>query len=265
MAKVLLVDDQDYVRQLICEELPDERHEALAAGDVKSEQQWRQREANLRCLFGKLLNVQENKRRRMARELNDRVAERLFAIRYGVEKHLSATSGNSRLEGFTLDDVLSVTKEAINETRRISWNLLPSELEDLGLIPSINGLIRHFFDSYPNIAVLRHLHIRESQIPGRLKIVIYRILEETLNNVGRHSGANRTSISLICKNKKLEFCGKDDGGGFDVVKVFNSNNHFDKGLGLQYVKESTHMSEGIFSVQSEPGLGTCIHASWNLD
>ncbi len=230
----------------------------------QTEQDLLYNELELRRLSAKLMDAQEDERKRVARDLHDSIAGKLSAIKYGVEKKLGEMTGGVSSGGITLEDVLSETKEAIEETRRISRNLWPSQLEDLGLIPSIDGLIRRFSSHYPNIDVVKDLKVEETQIPRRLKIAIYRIFQEALNNAGEHSGASRVRLSLVCKNSNLELCAKDNGQGFKPEEVLNNKDTSSKGMGLESMKERTEISKGVFSFWSNPGKGTTIFATWRF-
>ena len=230
----------------------------------QTERELLQKESDLKQLSAKLVDAQEDERKRVARELHDSIAGKLSAIKYGVEKKLGemeeAPSG-----GISLEDVLSEVKEAIEETRRISRNLWPSQLEDLGLIPSIDGLIRQFSGHYPGVEAIKEIDVDESEIPNRLKIAVYRILQEALNNAGKYSGATEVDVSLMRKNSNLEFCLKDNGQGFDPETELSPQNRSGKGMGLESMKERTEVSGGAFSIWSKPGEGTAVFATWRLD
>ncbi len=238
-------------------------HEEIAERK-QTERELLQKESDLKGLSAKLVDAQEDERKRVARELHDSIAGKLSAIKYGVEKKLGemeeAPSG-----GISLEDVLSEVKEAIEETRRISRNLWPSQLEDLGLIPSIDGLIRQFSGHYPGLEAIKEIDVDENEIPKRLKIAVYRILQEALNNAGKYSGATEVEVSLMRKNSNLEFCLKDNGQGFDPETVLNPQNGSGKGMGLESMKERTEVSGGAFSIWSKPGEGTAVFATWRLD
>jgi len=238
-------------------------HEEIAERK-QTERELVEKEQDLRRLSTKLVDAQEDERKRVARELHDSIAGKLSAIKYGVEKKLGEMGADVASGGITLEDVLSEVKEAIEETRRISRNLWPSQLEDLGLIPSIDGLIRQFKTHNPDVEMVKEIDVEENKIPKRLKIAIYRILQEALNNAGKYSAASRIRVSLARKNSNLEFCAKDNGRGFDPEMVLNPEGD-SSGMGLESMKERTEVSEGDFSVWSKPGEGTAVFATWRLD
>lgn len=231
----------------------------------ETEKELLQNEMELKQLSVKLVDAQEDERKRVARELHDSIAGKLSAIKYGVEKKLGEMKGHTPSGGITLEDVLGQIKETIEETRRISRNLWPSQLEDLGLIASVDGLIRQFSNRYPDVKMSKEIKVEEARIPKRLKIVIYRLLQEALNNAGKYSGADRVSVSLIRRNNNLEFWVKDNGCGFDPEGGVFTRGNSAEGMGLDSMRERTEIAEGEFSVWSKTGEGTAIFATWRLD
>jgi signal transduction histidine kinase len=98
-------------------------------------------------------------------------------------------------------------------------------------------------------------------VPGSLKIVIYRILQEAMNNAARHSKASELFVSLKQEAGRLQLRVRDNGMGFHAEQP-PSEEGLDRGLGLASMKERTELSNGSFSIESHPGVGTTILASW---
>jgi len=107
------------------------------------------------------------------------------------------------------------------------------------------------------------IEIEEDQVPDPLKIVIYRVLQEALNNIARHSGANLVHISLKPTGGMIEMIIDDNGEGFEM-KFILSHQRSDRGLGIGSMKERTELSGGSFLIESGKGLGTILRASWPL-
>ena len=101
-------------------------------------------------------------------------------------------------------------------------------------------------------------------MPDSLKIVIYRVLQESLNNIAKHSQATLVCFSLKATNGKIELAIDDNGVGFDVEQVL-SGEESRRGIGLAGMKERTELSGGFFSVESHAGAGTTVRASWPCD
>lgn len=138
-------------------------------------------------------------------------------------------------------------------------NLRPALLGDLGLLPTIGWFVRDYQKTYPHIRVEKQTEIEETQMPDPLKPVIYRILQEAMNNIAKHSKANRVSISLMRKRgDRIELVIEDNGIGFDTESV-------KKGLGLGSMRERAELSGGLFDNESVKGKGTVIRASWPIE
>jgi signal transduction histidine kinase len=105
--------------------------------------------------------------------------------------------------------------------------------------------------------------LAEDEVPASEKIVIYRVMQEALSNVAKHSQASHVSLSLIKSDHRLEFIIKDNGIGFDAQEEIVKRNPWG-GLGLRSMNERTELSGGLFEVESVKGKGTTIHASWPL-
>ncbi|MCJ7493093.1 MAG: PAS domain S-box protein, partial [Deltaproteobacteria bacterium] len=145
----------------------------------------RESENRLHHLSSQLLATQENERRRIARELHDSIGQSLAATKFILEKKLNQLSKGSPPSGVTLEDVIPMIQNAIEESRRISMDLWPSVLDDLGILSAISWFCRQFGMVYSSISVEKQLDIREDEVPTPLKVVIYRVLQETLNNIAK--------------------------------------------------------------------------------
>jgi PAS domain S-box-containing protein len=215
----------------------------------------------LRFLSQKLADAQELERKRIAQELHDSVAGKLSAIKYGVEKALAELDSNKLPTGISLKDVVPMVQGAIQETRRISARLTPVGLDDLGILSTITGSCREFQKIYSHVQVQEQFDVQENDIPEPLKIVIYRILQEALNNVAKHSRAKAVHISLWKTGGNIELAVKDNGQGFDPEQVPWTNED-EYGMGLSGMKERAELSAGFFEVLSAKGKGTTIRVLW---
>jgi signal transduction histidine kinase len=139
--------------------------------------------------------------------------------------------------------------------------LHPSILDDLGLFAAIRAICREFKEVYADIRVTTDLEIHEHEVPGSLKILIFRILQEALNNVAKHSGADTVNLSLKKNKRKIELTIKDNGKGFDLHEVLHADSQ-EHGLGLQSMRERTELFGGSIDIRSKAGKGTTICANW---
>lgn len=107
------------------------------------------------------------------------------------------------------------------------------------------------------------IDVQEDDISNPVKSVIYRVLQEALNNISKHTQTALVNLSLQEKDRAIEFTVQDHGQGFDLNAVLSEKNYA-KGLGLSGMRERTHLSGGSFSIESSKGIGTTIRASWPL-
>lgn len=234
-----------------------ERKQAEAALQ-KSEEQ-------LRFLSSQLLRAQENERKRIAGELHDGIGQILSAIKFGVEDTLNRLDKHTSTEATkALEAVIPVIQHGVEEVRRICMDLRPSILDDLGILATISWFCREFQVIYSGILIEQEIDIEEGDVPEALKIVIYRVLQEALNNIAKHSKANLVRLCLKKQGDALELCVEDNGLGFNLADEL-ARDASKRGLGLASMKERTETSGGSFSVTSVPGKGSSLRASWSLE
>jgi signal transduction histidine kinase len=142
-------------------------------------------------------------------------------------------------------------------------DLWPYVLDDIGILATIDWYCREFAKDHPGLTIEREDGLTEHEIPSSAKIVIYRILQETLSNVAKHSQASRITLRLMKKDHRMEFSVGDDGIGFDPEETIAKRALWG-GLGLLNIKARTELSRGLFGVESVKGKGTTIRASWPI-
>jgi len=233
----------------------------MSVADISAQ---KRAESALRDLSSRLVNAQESERRLVSQELHDGIGGKLTAIKYSLEKILSELNQSHSWLTASLNDVLSILHDTIDETQRIYRNLHPSILDDLGLKAAMRGLCREFNEIYTNIGVESKMSIKEELLPDSLKILIYRILQETMNNVAKHSRADQVNVSLSQSEKVIALTVEDNGVGFDPDEI-QEKEFFEKGFGLKNIKERTELFGGTLKVMSSPNKGTVIRASWPIE
>jgi len=214
----------------------------------------RDSENKLRNLSQRILDAQEEERKLIAHELHDGLGATLTNIKYNLEQRIEDHPGEKE----SLEQAVSMVQDAIKDTSRISRSLRPSILDDMGIIPAIKWFCRGFQEGNADTAVDTQLEIQEEEISESLKLVIYRIVQEALNNVAKHSNAQKATVALRKTEESLELSVEDNGEGFAAHEAG------DAGMGLTSMKERTQFSGGRFSIHSRPGKGTVIRASWPL-
>lgn len=229
---------------------------------IEAELELRESESELRLLSAKLMTAQEQERKRIASELHDGIGQTLSAVKFTVEDALRMLSEDSTRNGVKrLERVVPMMQAAIEEVRRISMDLRPSTLDDLGILATLAWFFRQFEAIYGNIHVIKQISIQEGDVPVPLKTTIYRILQEAMNNVAMHGKASNAYVTLQCLDESIELSIRDDGQGFELEEVFvNTGSH--RGFGLASMRERAESAGGRCSIISRIGNGTCVSASW---
>jgi PAS domain S-box-containing protein len=220
-------------------------------------------EKDLRRLSSQLLVAQEDERRRIAAELHDSIASSLSAVKFALERLGEETEQQkeSTPVADTLKMLVSMLQQAIDETRRVMNNLRPPLLDDLGLIATIRWFCRQCQTIYSDVAIEQNVDLQEPEIPEPLRIVIFRIIQEAFHNLIKHSRADLLEINLLKRDGFIELIIRDNGVGFDVQATLATG----KGLGLTSMRERSEFFGGTFAIESEPGEGTTLRASWQVD
>ena len=211
----------------------------------------------LQQLASQLLQAQERERKRVAIELHDGLLSELAAVKMLFEGKLSLWEQGklSDLSEFRkISDTLSMV---MKETRGIMNNLHPSILDELGLIATIHWMAGEYQKSYPHIKIQKQIEVTEKDMPGSVRVVIYRVLQEALNNFAKHGKGDLVELSLTKSNSTFTFMIRDNGQGFHVETAV-------KGLGLDSMRERVEIADGKFTLESACGVGTTICASWPL-
>ncbi len=211
----------------------------------------------LQLLASQLLLAQEKERKRVAVELHDGLLSELAAMKMLLESKMKILKQEnlSDLSGFR--NVSDILARVMKEARGIMNNLHPSVLDELGLIAAMNWLCGEYQKSYPHIKIETKVGASEVDISESMRIVIYRVLQEALNNFAKHGKGDLVDISLSKSDGAFALTIRDNGHGFAIEKA-------QKGLGLESMRERVEISGGHFQIESGIGQGTTIRANWQL-
>ena len=228
------------------------------------EQVLRESEENLRYLSNRLIDAQEDERRKLAAELHDDIGPSLASLKFGVERVIDNLSPRKDHDSIiTLKTVVNMVKTLASQLGRIQMKLRPPTLDDLGIIETLDWFCNEYRNVYTHIEIKQNIAIDENEIPKNLKVVIFRIIQEALNNVARHSQADRVSVALKRAEGSILLEILDNGQGFDVTSKTRER-RTRGGLGLHSMRERVELSFGNLFLESHAGAGTCLRAQWKL-
>lgn len=199
-----------------------------------------------------ILKGQEDERSRMAKDLHDG----LGGLLSGVKLQLGAMKGNlilSEANGRTFNNALSKLDESINEMRRVAHNLMPEALMKLGLQQALQDYCDGLSESQP-FEINGEFYGLENRMEPSMEIVVYRIVQELLNNAVKHSEASSILAQVIRHDDVLNITVEDNGKGFDPEKI-----DFTKSAGMANIKSRVDYLKGQMDLKSTPGKGTSVH------
>ncbi len=210
-----------------------------------------------RKYLSQIIDAQENERKRISRELHDEIGQALIAIKFNLDimdRDLPPTLPVVRER---LGEAKSLSNQTLTAMRQLSMNLRPTMLDDAGLIPTLRWYIQNFSNRL-NIYSNFHAIGLEEKLPPQIETAFYRIIQEALNNVAKHSQATRVEISLERKDSILSASITDNGRGFDLEKVLRPDS-LERGFGIVGMQERVSLLGGKVDIESKPDLGTYIY------
>jgi PAS domain S-box-containing protein len=223
------------------------------ARDVTEERKLRD---NLHFYLSQVLQAQEEERKRLARELHDDTSQQILLLTHGIDNIASQSdnslSGELRNE---LDELYELSKQIYQGVKRYAQALRPGILDDLGLVPAIKWLAQEV-NNLTGIEVQVKIDAILSLAP-ETQLVLFRIVQEALNNVQRHSGASEASITVDCQETAIRVTITDNGKGFNLPQQLSDFASQGK-LGLTGMVERIRLVGGGIEVSSQIGKGTKI-------
>lgn len=216
----------------------------------------RQSKDRLRRLTNRLLSAQENERKRIAVELHDELGQSLVGLKFQLSGFKKKLGGNQEELRQEVEQALNAIDLMTEKVRRLSRELRPSVLEHLGLFESLQWLFEDFSKRY-HLTVVNKIKNRECSFYKEQEIILFRIFQEALTNIGKHARADRVLIELTEEGRSAVFSIKDNGKGFNPKSV-KGGNPSESGLGLTAMAERAQMAGGAFDIKTEVGKGTLI-------
>jgi signal transduction histidine kinase len=207
-----------------------------------------QARSQLQYLSNRVVSVQEEERRRVARELHDEVGQTLSAVLVEVGRAASRLAPESE-SGVNLGVARQLAEQAVGQVRDIALLLRPSMLDDLGLVPALKWQAREV-SRRTGIKVRVAAETVADDLPDSCRTCIYRIVQEALNNAARHAHASWARVEAVQEKGQIRVTIQDNGSGFDPAQ--------EKGMGILGMEERVKGLGGVFRIDSEKGSGTIV-------
>ena len=219
----------------------------------EAEQRAADNAARLQALSNRLLRVQEDERRALAQELHDQIGQLLTGLRFQLEAAREAAPSQP------LTDALDVTSDLLRTVRELTLQLRPRMLDDLGLRPALEWQAK-LFQSQTGIAVELELSLPPERFSSEIETTVFRMVQEALTNVARHSGASAAVVTVTAGEDALQVEIADRGRGFDAATALARRDS----LGLAGIAERVRLAGGELEIFSQAGQGTRLHAEFSL-
>lgn len=216
-----------------------------------------ERQQQMRDYVALVTRIQEEERRRIARELHDDTIQALIAAVRKVEAARACLSADVEGAARGLVSVENVLRQAVGGLRRVISDLRPAVLDDLGLAPALDYLVRHARKPDTEVSLELSGFATDTRLNPEIEIALFRIAQEALNNAVKHSQARLVKVSLKKDRDQVELTVGDDGKGFGLPSALSDLARSGR-LGLIGMSERAHLLGGRFEVQSTPGSGSTV-------
>lgn len=217
-------------------------------------------EEKIRHLSRRIIESAEEEQKRIAGDLHDEFGEILLSLRQQVDalqKKSILPEGDTSRELVKIGEIVDIIGAAI---RGATNRLRPDLLDNLGFVPALEWGLQDFAGRYPTIQTSMEIKGAQRKILPEYEIALYRLVQESLTNIGKHAGASTVSVRLIFSYPSLIVTVGDDGRGFEPEYLAGMPSGSHGGLGLRSMHERMLAIGGVLSVRSRPGVGTKIRA-----
>ncbi|UVI27548.1 PAS domain-containing sensor histidine kinase [Paenibacillus spongiae] len=202
-------------------------------------------EEDLQHMVAQVMRIQEEERRRFSRELHDGIGQSLFSLLIQMDRITSAKDANTEQLGQVRNHIVAI----MEEVRGLAWQMRPSVLDDLGVVPALRSYIDNFSTHY-GIQVALSCNLR-NRLQPQAETAIYRIIQEALTNIAKYADVSDAEVSIVESETEVVTRIADRGNGFDTT-VRSS------GVGLFSMEERARVVGGRFELVSAPDEGTVI-------
>jgi len=217
-----------------------------------------QAEREVRHLSRQLIKATEEERKRLARDLHDEFGQALTALHFSMESLQRSLPRELTVHHKKCQELIGLVEALGDSARRISAELRPDMLDHLGLIPTLESYVRDFAERFPGVQVDFQASGVRKRPPPEVGIVLYRILQEALNNVAKHARAENVKVLVAYSHPNFILTVEDDGVGFGLAAYNGGFMGEHRGIGLLGMRERVGIVGGTVNIQSTPGKGTFI-------
>jgi PAS domain S-box-containing protein len=242
-SSVMIVDDKPVGFQHIARDVSEERR----------------MQNNLRYYLNQITRAQEEERKRIARELHDDTAQALFAISRQMDNFIRDNIGLSQQQRGVLQDIRQRIGISLQGIRRFSQDLRPSIIDDLGLLPAVQWLVKQKSED-SGIEIELKILGKEQRLLPEMELILFRIVQEALTNAGKHAQATAAEVNIEFTDSQVAVTIRDNGKGFQLPETVGDLSHSGK-LGLVGMHERVSLLSGTLDIQSQVGKGTTVKVS----
>ena len=255
LMEVLSVSNEELKREIVQRQALEDALKKSERDQRKLAEQSRHMQEQLRSLSHRILQAQEEERKRISRELHDEITQILVGINVHLEALAKRDSANPRGLKQKIALTQRLVEKSVNIVHQFARDLRPTSLDDLGVIITLQSYMDDFMKR-TGIRVHFTTFAGVEQLNSDRRTVIYRIVQEALTNVAKHSQASQLKVSIRKIADTVHLVIADNGKSFEVERVLHAKNN--KRLGLIGMRERAEMTGGTFTVESAPGKGTTI-------
>lgn len=225
-------------------------------GSIRGITEWKRLQNNLRQYMNESTRAQEDERLRLSRDLHDGALQRVLTLSLNVEEAIAAERRPYAYRVQQLEGIRERLGEVAGELTWISHSLRPSVLDHLGLVPAVQALAR---DISGTARIETDLRVKGKlrRLPADTELGLFRIVQEALTNIRKHSGADRASVTLAFAARAVRVVVRDNGRGFALPEFLGDMAGKGK-LGLVGMQERAQLIEGSFEIDSRVGVGTTV-------
>lgn len=236
---------------------------AVAVENATLYRELEQKEALRGELLRKVISAQEEERKRIARELHDETSQALAALAVALETASVAPAQDAEEVKARIAGIKPLAVRMLEEVRKLTLDLRPTVLDDLGLIPAIRWYAENRLKPQGVKVQLETAGV-ERRLPPELETALFRVVQEAITNIARHAEADNVVISLEISPSAVVIEVEDDGKGFDLAAMSRTTDR-GRGLGLMGMRERVALFSGTLTIETSPGAGTQLRIEVPLE